>query len=84
MYMSKQKSLTEGSRRFKSIEDFVKPLKELREEIEKLGKEKANLFEEIGVLRAKGEETANKLRDEVEMLRKEVEALKGVINASES
>jgi len=67
-----------------SIDDFVKALRDLREEIENLGKEKASLFQEVENLKVKGELTANKLRDEVEMLRKEVEALKIVINNSES
>jgi predicted nucleic acid-binding Zn-ribbon protein len=71
-------------RKSTSVEYFVKTLKELREEIEKLGKEKASLFEEIEDLRARGETTANRLRDEVDMLRREVDALKGAINDSES
>jgi len=66
-----------------SIDDFVKALRELREEIESLGKEKASLFQEVENLKVKGEITANKLRDEVEMLRKEVEALKIAIDNSE-
>jgi len=82
--MNKPKSPAEGAHKAKTVEDFVKILRGLREEIEKLGKEKLTLFEEVENLRAKGEETANKLRDEVEMLRREVEALKGAIDASES
>lgn len=69
----------------KSIEgEFVKTLRKLREEIEKLERQKASLFEEIEDLRAKAEERANKLRDEVETLQKEVAALKETIATPES
>lgn len=59
-------------------------LKNLREKIEKLEKEKSDLLAEIDSLKEKGEARANELEDEVTMLRKEVKSLKKLLDTSEN
>lgn len=51
----------------------------LREKIEKLESEKADLLEEIEKLRKVGEEKASALEEEVATLRKEVESLRTLL-----
>ena len=51
----------------------------LRERIEKLESEKANLLEEIDKLRKVGEEKASALEEEIATLRKEVESLRELL-----
>ena len=57
-------------------------LRELRVEIEKLEKEKANLFKEIEGLKARGKERASTLREEIETLRGEVKVFRKLIDTS--
>jgi len=55
----------------------------LREKIEKLETEKADLLAEIEKLRGAGEEKASALEKEVSALRKEVESLKKLLGGIE-
>jgi len=58
---------------------LTRTLGNLREKIEKLESEKADLLEEIENLRKAGEEKANALEREVATLRKEVESMKKLL-----
>lgn len=57
-------------------------LRNLREELKKLEREKASLFEEIEGLKARGKERVDKLREEVETLREEVKVFRQLIDTS--
>ena len=57
----------------------MQTLRSLREKIEKLESEKADLLGEIEKLRKVGEEKASALETEVATLRKEVESLKKLL-----
>ena len=59
----------------------VKTLKNLREKIEKLESEKADLVLEIDGLRKAGEEKADALEEEVVALRKEADSLKKLLDS---
>jgi len=61
----------------------MQTLRGIREKIEKLESEKADLLEEIEKLRKAGEEKASALESEVATLRKEVESLKKLIGSLE-
>jgi len=68
----------------KGIEEgLMQTLRSLREKIEKLETEKADLLEEIEKLREAGEEKASALEKEVTTLRKEVESLKKLLGSLE-
>lgn len=54
--------------------EFVEAIIKLREEIEELEREKMTLLEKIENPRAESKEGVNKLRDELDTLRKEVTA----------
>ena len=58
-------------------------LRNLREKIETLEKEKAGLLTEIKNLKEKGEAKARDLENEVTKLRKEVKALEELLNVKE-
>lgn len=58
-------------------------VRNLREKIEKLEKEKLGLLAEIDSLKEKAEASAHKLENEVVMLRKEVKALESLLNVKE-
>jgi len=58
-------------------------LRNLREKIERLEKEKAGLLAEIEGLKEKGEAKARELENEVTTLREEVEALERLLNVKE-
>ncbi len=58
---------------------LMQTLRSLREKIEKLESEKADLLGEIGKLRQVGEEKASTLEEEVATLRKEVKSLKKLL-----
>ena len=58
---------------------LMQTLRSLREKIEKLESEKADLLGEIEKLRKVGEEKASALETEVATLRKEVESLKELL-----
>ena len=58
-------------------------VRNLREKIEKLEKEKLGLLAEIDSLKEKAETSAHKLENEVAMLRKEVKALERFLNVKE-
>jgi len=58
-------------------------LKNLREKIEPLEKEKAGLLAEIESLKENGEAKARELENEVTMLRKEVKALETLLKIKE-
>ena len=62
---------------------FMELLRNLRKKIETLEREKAGLLAEIESLKEKGEAKAHELENEVTMLRKEVKALKTLLNAKE-
>jgi len=62
---------------------FMQTLRNLRETIEKLEIEKADLLAEIEKLRKAGEEKASALEKEVTTLRKEVESLKRLLGSVE-
>jgi len=62
---------------------FMELLRNLREKIEKLEKEKAGLLAEIESLKEKGETKALELENEVTTLRKEVKALEKLLNITE-
>lgn len=62
----------------------ARALREIREEIEELERQKARLLEEIEDLKAKVWEKRDNLRDEVEMLQREVEAFRELLAAHES
>jgi predicted nucleic acid-binding Zn-ribbon protein len=67
---------TQSLQALKNLErEFMQLLRDLRKKIETLEKEKAGLLAEIESLKEKGEAKAQKLENEVTMLRKEVEAL---------
>jgi len=64
----------------KGIEEgLMQTLRSLREKIEKLESEKADLLGDIEKLRKVGEEKASALETEVATLRKEVESLKKLL-----
>jgi uncharacterized coiled-coil DUF342 family protein len=56
---------------------------DLREKIEKLKDERAELLEKIDELKKAGEEKANRLEKEVASLREEIEYLKETLNDTE-
>jgi predicted nucleic acid-binding Zn-ribbon protein len=58
-------------------------LRSIREKIEKLESEKADLLAELEGLREKAEIKANSLEDEVAKLRKEAESLKEILDILE-
>jgi len=58
---------------------LMQTLRSLREKIEKLESEKADLLEEIEKLRKVGEEKASALETEVATLRKEVKSVKELL-----
>ncbi|PIX24585.1 MAG: hypothetical protein COZ69_05765 [Deltaproteobacteria bacterium CG_4_8_14_3_um_filter_45_9] len=58
-------------------------VRNLREKIEKLEKEKLGLLAEIDSLKEKAETSAHKLENEVAMLRKEVKTLERLLNVKE-
>ncbi len=58
-------------------------LKNLREKIEKLENEKADLIAEIEELRKAGEKKASTLEEEVTTLRKEAKSLKKLLKSME-
>jgi len=62
---------------------FMELLRNLREKIETLEKEKADLLAEIENLKEKGEAKARELENEVAMLRKEVKALEKLLAVKE-
>jgi len=62
---------------------FMELLRDLREKIEMLEKEKAGLLAEIESLKEKGEAKARELENEVTMLRKEVKTLETLLNVRE-
>jgi len=62
---------------------FMELLRNLREKIETLEKEKAGLLAEIENLKEKGETKARELENEVTVLRKEVKALEKLLNVKE-
>jgi len=62
---------------------FMELLRNLREKIETLEKEKAGLLAEIENLKEKGEAKARDLENEVKALRKEVKALEILLSAKE-
>ncbi len=57
-------------------------LRKLRDEIERLEKEKADLFKEIESLKATGKERVSTLREEIETLRSEVKVFRKLIDTS--
>jgi uncharacterized protein YlxW (UPF0749 family) len=68
----------------KNIEKmFMELLRNLREKIETLEKEKTGLLAEIDGLKEKGEAKARELESEVTTLRKEVKALEKLLNVKE-
>lgn len=68
----------------KNIEKrFMELLRNLREKIETLEKEKASLLTEIESLKQKGKAKARELENEVTMLKKEVKALETLLNVKE-
>ena len=62
---------------------FMELLRNLREKIETLEKEKAGLLAEIESLKEKGEAKAHELENEVTTLRREVRALEKLLNVKE-
>ena len=73
----------ESVRDLKRIEEgLANTLRKLREEIEKLEKEKASLFEEIEDLKVMGKKRVDKLRGEVKTLREEVELFRKLADTS--
>ena len=73
----------ESVRDLKKIEEgLANTMRKLREEIGKLEKEKASLFEEIGDLKVMGKERVDKLRGEVKTLREEVELFRKLADTS--
>lgn len=62
---------------------FMELLRNLREKIETLEKEKTCLLTEIEGLKEKGEAKAHELENEVTTLRKEVKALETLLNVKE-
>ena len=73
-----------GIEEIKSIEmGFMQTLRNLREKIEKLESEKADLMSEIEELRKAGEEKASALEKEVTTLKKEAESLKKLLESFE-
>jgi len=58
----------------------MESIRNLREKIEKLEKEKSGLLAEIESLKEKGEAKASELENEVTTLRKEVKALERLLN----
>lgn len=62
---------------------LMQNLKNLREKIEKLENEKADLMAEIEELRKAGEKKASTLEEEVTTLRKEVKSLKKLLESLE-
>jgi len=62
---------------------FMDLLRNLREKIETLEKEKSGLLAEIESLKEKGEAKARELENEVTVLRKEVKALETLLNIKE-
>jgi len=79
--IGKERVTLEGIiKEIKGIEEgLMQTLGSLREKIEKLGNEKADLLEEIEKFRKVGEERASVLEEEVATLRKEVESLKELL-----
>lgn len=61
----------------------MKTLRSLREKIEKLESEKADLLAEIEGLREKAEAKADHLEEEVAQLREEAESLKKMLDILE-
>jgi len=61
----------------------MESIRNLREKIEKLEKEKSGLLAEIESLKEKGEAKARELENEVTTLRKEVKALERLLNVKE-
>jgi chromosome segregation ATPase len=76
-------SLSESLRELKGINGGLSnTLRKLRVEIEKLEKEKADLFKEIDGLKATGKERVSTLREEIETLRGEVKVFRKLIDTS--
>ncbi len=63
--------------------ELMQNLKNLREKIEKLENEKADLIVEIEELRKTGEKKASTLEEEVTTLRKEAKSLKKLLKSME-
>lgn len=76
-------SISENVRELKRINGgLANTLRKLREEIEKLEREKADLFKEIEGLKATGKERVSTLREEIETLRGEVKVFRKLIDTS--
>ncbi len=77
-------TIKRGIEEIKRIETgLMQTLKNLREKIEKLENEKADLMAEIEELRKAGEKKASALEKEVTTLRKEAKSLKKLLESSE-
>jgi len=77
-------AINRGIEEIKRIEmGFMQTLRNLREKIQKLENEKANLMAEIEELRKAGEKKASALEKEVTTLRKEAKSLKKLLESSE-
>ena len=73
-----------GIEEIKRIETgLVQTLRELRQKIQKLENDKADLMAEIEELRKAGEKKASALEKEVTTLRKEAKSLKKLLESSE-
>jgi uncharacterized protein YlxW (UPF0749 family) len=81
----KDKGTLKGA--IEEIKDIEKGLTQmlgdLREKIEKLKNERAELLEEIEELKRTGETKADALEEEIASLREEVESLKEMLNENE-
>jgi len=76
-------SISENVQELKRINGGLdNTLRKLREEIEKLEREKADLFKEIKGLKATGKERVSTLREEIETLRGEVKVFRKLIDTS--
>lgn len=76
-------SISENVHELKRINGgLANVLRKLREEIEKLEREKANLFKEIEGLKATGKERVSTLREEIETLRGEVKVFRKLVDTS--
>ena len=77
-------TINRGIEEIKRIETgLMQTLRELREKIQKLENEKADLIAEIEELRKAGEKKAGALEKEVTTLRKEAKSLKKLLESSE-
>jgi uncharacterized Zn finger protein (UPF0148 family) len=77
-------TIKHGIEEIKRIEtELMQTLRNLREKIQKLENEKANLMAEIEELRKAGEKKASALEKEVTTLKKEAKSLKKLLENSE-